>query len=103
MPSHPISAPAASARTADTIQAAIPQLLQALRDSQHEDEFPDVAVQFDEFARECAQAAQAYQEMAAWCRLTAGLARGEDVPESIYPQPGEDPAETARWQKWRMS
>lgn len=41
--------------------------------------------------------------MAAWCRLAGGLLRGEDVPDSIHPPDDEDPADTARWQKWRVS
>jgi hypothetical protein len=68
------------------------------------------AVWLDQTARkidktvEHARAAIAsFEETAAWCRLAAGLLRGLDVPESIHAPVGEDPADTARWEKWRVS
>jgi hypothetical protein len=51
---------------------------------------------FDEYA-------QVFTEMAAWCRLGVAVLRGEDVPLSIHVPKGEDPADTARWRKWRLS
>jgi hypothetical protein len=61
------------------------------------------ADRLDEFGREFTTAVEVYQETSAWCRLAADLLRGEDVPESIHRPAGEDPADTARWQKWRVS
>jgi hypothetical protein len=74
-----------------------------LSDKHHEDDLAEGALQLDRFAQQLTDRALAYREMAAWCRLAAGLARREDVPESIHPQADEDPADTARWQKWRLS
>jgi hypothetical protein len=78
-------------------------LRQWLDDPRHREDFAQVEVMFDQFAQEFAEVAAACREMSAWCRLGAGLVRGEDVPESIHPKAGEDPADTARWQKWRLS
>jgi hypothetical protein len=58
---------------------------------------------FEEFARDFTGSADACRDVAAWCRLMADLLRGEDVPSSVYPGEGEDPADTARWKKWRVS
>jgi hypothetical protein len=58
---------------------------------------------FDEFAQEFTEYARVSTEAAAWCRVTAAWLRDEDVPLSIYPEDGEDPADTARWRKWRVS
>jgi hypothetical protein len=74
-----------------------------LSDPSHQDDVVEGALKLDQFAQELTDVELTYREMAAWCRLAAGLARGEDVPESIYPQAGEDPTDTARWQKWRLS
>lgn len=68
-----------------------------------EDAIAKGVLELDRFAQELTDRAVGYREMAAWCRLAADLMRGEDVPGSIYPQAGEDPADTARWQKWRLS
>jgi hypothetical protein len=56
-----------------------------------------------ELEQEFTASARNCTEAAAWCRLMAGLLRGEDVPLWIYPQDGEDPADTARWERWRVS
>jgi hypothetical protein len=63
----------------------------------------DFCTRLDQFSRELAETAHIYQDSAAWCRLAAGLLRGEDVPESIHVPAGEDPADTARWRRWRVS
>jgi hypothetical protein len=68
-----------------------------------EDAITKGALELDRFAQELTDRAVGYREMAAWCRLAADMMRGEDVPGSIYPQAGEDPADTTRWQKWRLS
>jgi hypothetical protein len=57
---------------------------------------------YEVLAQVCAARARQYAETAAWCRLAVGLLRGDDVPDSIYPAPDEDPADTARWRRWRL-
>jgi hypothetical protein len=85
---------------------ALPELLQRFRDWQddphHADDLAEVSWTLDQFAQEFAEVGDLCEQMAAWCRLGAGLVRGEDVPESIHRTDGEDPADTARWEKWRM-
>lgn len=61
------------------------------------------AARLEEIDRELTTAGGTYLETAAWCRLASGLLRGEDVPESIHTLDDEDPADTARWRKWRVS
>jgi hypothetical protein len=60
------------------------------------------AAKFDELAQDMEVRVRLLAETALWCRQSAGRLRGEDVPGTIYPEPGEDPADTARWKKWRM-
>jgi hypothetical protein len=62
----------------------------------------EAAAKFDELAQDIEANGQLLAETVVLCRQMAGRLRGEDVPESIYPEPGEDPADTARWKKWRM-
>jgi hypothetical protein len=57
----------------------------------------------EEFEQEFTASARNCTEAAAWCRLMVGVLRGEGVPLSVYPGEGEDPADTARWKKWRLS
>jgi hypothetical protein len=66
-------------------------------------ELGDFCARLEQFSRELAATAQFYEESAAWCRLAAGLLLGQDVPESIHVPAGEDPADTTRWRKWRVS
>lgn len=63
----------------------------------------DYCTRLDQFSLELATKGRLYEESAAWCRLASGLLRGEDVPESIYTPDDEDPADTARWQQWRVA
>jgi hypothetical protein len=58
---------------------------------------------YEGFLDEFEEYGRAFTEMKAWCRLVIGLLQGEDVPISIHVPEGEDPADTARWQKWRLS
>lgn len=85
---------------------ALPELSQRFRawqdDPHHADDLVAASAILDQFGREFAETADLCRQLAAWCRLGAGLARGEDVPDSIYPEDDEDPADTARWQKWRL-
>lgn len=66
-------------------------------------ELAGYCVRLDQFSTELATKGRLYEESAAWCRLASGLLRGEDVPDSIHVPAGENPADTARWQKWRLS
>jgi hypothetical protein len=61
------------------------------------------ARRLDRFARELTDMGQDCRTGAALCRLIADRLRGVDVPDWIYPEKDEDPADTARWQKWRVS
>jgi hypothetical protein len=61
------------------------------------------ARRLDGIARVLTDMGQDCRTGAALCRLVAGRLRGEDVPDWIYPNKDEDPADTARWQKWRVS
>jgi hypothetical protein len=56
----------------------------------------NIATTLDAFAKDL-------NELAAFCRLGAGKLRGEDTPDTIFPQVDEDPMDTARWAKWRLS
>jgi hypothetical protein len=56
----------------------------------------EITATLDEFA-------DTFMAHGAMCRLLAGAMRGEDVPDSIYPADDEDPADTARWARWRLS
>lgn len=58
---------------------------------------------YEEFLHEFTEYAEVFAEMTAWCRLAVGMLRGEDVPTSIHVPADEAPADTARWQKWRVS
>ena len=61
------------------------------------------ARRLDGFARDLTDMGEDCRTGAALCRLIADLLRGEDVPDWIYPSKDEDPADTVRWQKWRVS
>lgn len=61
-----------------------------------------VARAFDELADEMEGYWRVFAETIVMCRQLAARFRGEDVPDSIYPRPDEDPADTARWKRWRM-
>jgi hypothetical protein len=63
----------------------------------------ELADQVDTGTQDWRQVVTDCEETAAWCRLAAGLLRGEDVPESIHVPAGENRADTARWEKWRVS
>jgi hypothetical protein len=63
----------------------------------------DFCARLDQFSVELATFGRLYEESAAWCRLASGLLRGEDVPESTHVQAGEDPTDTIRWRRWRVS
>lgn len=63
----------------------------------------DYCASLDQFGLELAAKGRLYEEAAAWCWLASGLLRGEDVPESIHAPADEDSADTARWQRWRLS
>jgi hypothetical protein len=94
-----VTGPGRTVRSAqDLVQEC--RLLKLHADPAEAAEFAD---RLDEFSREFATAGDLYRESATWCRLAAGLLRGEDIPESIHKPAGEDPADTARWQKWRVS
>lgn len=87
-----------------------PELLRLMRmlqdwlnDPHHRDDFAALTTVYDLFAQEFSHVALICGEMAAWCRLGADAARGEDVPWSIHPEADEDPADTTRWRKWRVS
>lgn len=62
----------------------VSDLLRRLRnwldDPDHTDDLVEVTRVFDEYARDFTDLAQACQKTAAWCRLGARVARGEDVP-----------------------
>lgn len=62
----------------------------------------DFCRQLERFSHQLAAKGRLYLESAAWCRLASGLLRGDDVPESIHAPDGEDPADAARWRKWRV-
>lgn len=92
--------------TADALRIArdLPRRLHTfLATTKDFDQAVEVADLYDEFGGLFAESAGTYLEYAAWCRLAAGLLRGQDVPDSIYPPEDEDPADTARWKKWRVS
>lgn len=74
-----------------------------INDPHHADDAVAAACMYEQLADGFIQFTRTFVEMAAWCRLGAGLLRGEDVPDSIHIPDDEDPADTARWQKWRMS
>jgi hypothetical protein len=74
-----------------------------LDDPRHAEDTAAAALQFEQFACQYTEVAEGCAEMAAWCRLGAGLLQGEDVPHSIHQSEDEDPADTARWKKWRCS
>jgi hypothetical protein len=81
----------------------VEQFGQWLADPQCTDD-PSVMLRtFEDFGSRFIEYADAYTELAAWCRLAVGLLRGEDVPQSIHAPEDEDPTDTARWQKWRLS
>jgi hypothetical protein len=61
------------------------------------------AGQIDTTIQHCRELLAVWVDTAAWLRLAADLLRGEDVPDSIHVPHGEDPFDTARWQKWRVS
>lgn len=65
--------------------------------------FDQYGEEFDQAARQVTELARDMAEMAAWCRLAVGLLRGEDVPDSIHTPDDEDPVDTARWRRWRVS
>ncbi|HEY3610426.1 MAG TPA: hypothetical protein VGL06_23195 [Pseudonocardiaceae bacterium] len=94
----------------EPVTAALGELIDLVRDArctalgQMRGDLAEQRVErFEEFAREFTGSADVCREVAAWCRLMAALLRGEDVPLSVYPGEGEDPVDTARWKKWRVS
>jgi hypothetical protein len=90
-----------------SVLAELDELLQVfgtwLADAQHRDDYDEMREVFDRIVRRAGEVSQELMELAACCRLAVGALNGEDVPPSIHVQAGEDPADTARWQKWRVS
>lgn len=58
----------------------------------------------DEFADKFSAVVEDFTVIAAWARLLGAQWRNEaDLPDSIHATDDEDPADTARWQKWRVT
>lgn len=92
--------------TAEVLRLAmsLPQQFRSLvHDEQEGKTAEQVAERFDQFAAMFADIAGDFAEFAAWCRLGSAALRGQDVPLSIHWPKGEDPADTVRWQEWRVS
>jgi hypothetical protein len=85
------------------IREVLGRVLDWMREEMRTESVEQLTRHFDEFAEQFTECARVSAEAAAWCRGTAAWLRGEDVPLSVYPEEGEDPADTARWKKWRVS
>jgi hypothetical protein len=91
------------ARTSWTLQELFRRYQEWLDNPHRHDDREEMERVFGQLSQGFGEHAKVYAELAAWCRLGLGWVRGEDAPETIYTPQDEDPVDTARWQKWRVS